>query len=132
MSNQKILVVDDDQDIVSAVQVILESKGYEVVTAFDKIEGMEKARSEKPDMAILDVMMTKWQDGFEMAREIKKDPDLKDIPVLMLTGVEGQTGLEFKSAAGDPEWMPVEGFLDKPVEPAVLLAEVEKLLASQA
>ena len=129
MSNAKILVVDDDQDIVSALEVILEASGYDVVTAFEKNEGMEKVRSEKPDLAILDVMMTKWQDGFEMAREIKKDPELKDIPVLMLTGVEGQTGLEFKSAAGDPEWMPVEGFLEKPIEPEVLLAEVEKILA---
>ncbi len=129
MSNAKILVVDDDQDIVSALEVILEASGYDVVTAFEKNEGMEKVRSEKPDLAILDVMMTKWQDGFEMAREVKKDPELKDIPVLMLTGVEGQTGLEFKSAAGDPEWMPVEGFLEKPIEPEVLLAEVEKILA---
>lgn len=129
MSNAKIMVVDDDADIVSALQVVLESKGYSVTTASNKDEGMEKIRADKPDLAILDVMMTKWQDGFEMAREIKKDPDLKDIPVMMLTGVEGQTGLEFKSAAGDPEWMPVEGFLDKPVEPDVLLSEVEKLLS---
>ena len=129
MSDAKIMVVDDDADIVSALQVILESKGYSVTTASNKDEGMEKIKTSKPDLAILDVMMTKWQDGFEMAREIKKDPNLKDVPVLMLTGVEGQTGLEFKSAAGDPEWMPVDGFLEKPVEPDVLLSEVAKLLA---
>ena len=129
MSDAKIMVVDDDADIVSALQVILESKGYSVTTASNKDEGMEKIKTSKPDLAILDVMMTKWQDGFEMAREIKEDPNLKDVPVLMLTGVEGQTGLEFKSAAGDPEWMPVDGFLEKPVEPDVLLSEVAKLLA---
>ncbi|MHC5160601.1 MAG: response regulator, partial [Planctomycetota bacterium] len=93
-----------------------------------KDEGLEKFTSVKPDLAILDVMMVSWQDGFELARELKKDPDLKNVPILMLTGVENKTGFEFKSAAGDEEWLPVEGFLDKPVEPEVLLAEVEKLL----
>ncbi|MHC4858305.1 MAG: response regulator [Planctomycetota bacterium] len=97
-------------------------------TAATKDEGLEKFTSVKPDLAILDVMMVSWQDGFELARELKKDPDLKNVPILMLTGVENKTGFEFKSAAGDEEWLPVEGFLDKPVEPEVLLAEVEKLL----
>ena len=128
MSQRTILVVDDDEDIRLAVQALLESKGYRVETAATKEEGLEKFSSVKPDLAILDVMMVSWQDGFELARELKKDPDLKNIPILMLTGVENKTGFEFKSAAGDEEWLPVEGFLDKPVEPEVLLAEVEKLL----
>ena len=89
---------------------------------------MEKFLSIKPDLAILDVMMVSWQDGFELARQLKKDPALKDTPILMLTGVESKTGFEFKSSAGDKEWLPVEGFLDKPVEPDILLDEVERLL----
>jgi CheY-like chemotaxis protein len=128
MAKGTILIIDDDEDIRLAVQLLLESKGYTVEMAATKEEGLDKFSSVKPDLAILDVMMTSWQDGFELARELKKDPDLKNIPILMLTGVEGKTGLEFKSAAGDEEWLPVEGFLDKPVEPEVLLAEVEKLL----
>jgi CheY-like chemotaxis protein len=128
MAKATILVIDDDEDIRLAVQALLESRDYNVETAATKEEGLEKFTSVKPDLAILDVMMVSWQDGFELARELKKDPDLKNVPILMLTGVENKTGFEFKSAAGDEEWLPVEGFLDKPVEPEVLLAEVEKLL----
>jgi CheY-like chemotaxis protein len=89
---------------------------------------MEKIRTEKPDLAILDVMMSSWQDGFDMSRELKKDPEFKNMPILMMTGVKDKTGIDFKSSAGDPTWLPVDGFLDKPVEPDTLLAEVEKLL----
>jgi CheY-like chemotaxis protein len=126
MGNAKIVVVDDDQDIRDSVQAILEAQQYTVVTAADKAEGMEKIRAEKPDLAILDVMMSTWQDGFEMSRELKKDPEFKDMPILMLTGVKDQTGIDFKSSAGDPTC--VDGFLDKPVDPDTLVAEVEKLL----
>ena len=131
MESAKILIVDDDLDLTKAIQVILESKQYSVIAANSKTEGMEKIKSEKPDLAILDVMMSTWQDGFKMAREIKNDPDSKNIPILMLTGVKDKTGINFKSTAGDPNWCPVDGFLDKPVEPQVLLAEVEKLLAQK-
>ncbi|MHC5180173.1 MAG: response regulator transcription factor, partial [Planctomycetota bacterium] len=125
------LIVDDDEDICMAVQALLESRSYYVETAGTKEEAAEKFTRVKPDLAILDVMMASWQDGFELARELKKDPDLKNVPILMLTGVENKTGFEFKSSAGDEEWLPVEGFLDKPIEPDVLLAEVEKLLRKQ-
>ena len=128
MAKAKILITDDDQDIKDSVKAILESRKYDVVTAASRTEGMEKIESEKPDLLILDVMMSSWQDGFEMAREIKKDPQHKEIPILMMTGVKEETGLDFKSAAGDPTWCPVEGFLDKPVEPDTLIVEVEKLL----
>lgn len=128
MAQVKIVVVDDDEDILQALQAVLESKDYAVITAKNKEDGMRAIAEEKPALAILDVMMGTWQDGFDMAREIKSDSELKDTLILMLTGVEGKTGLEFKSAAGDPDWMPVEGFLDKPVDSGVLLAEVEKLL----
>ena len=128
MAQKTILLIDDDEDICLAVKALLESRDYNVEVASTKEEGLKKFSSINPDLAILDVMMVSWQDGFELARELKKDPDLKNIPILMLTGVEDKTGFEFKSTAGDPEWLPVEGFLDKPVEPEVLLAEVKKLL----
>jgi CheY-like chemotaxis protein len=128
MAEKTILIIDDDEDICLAIKTLLESRGYKAETASTKEEGLEKFLSIKPDLAILDVMMASWQDGFELSRQLKKDPELKDTPILMLTGVENKTGFEFKSAAGDDEWLPVEGFLDKPVEPDVLLAEVEKLL----
>ena len=132
MENTKILIVDDDVDFTEAMKVTLESEAYDVVVANNRVDGLEKAKAEKPDLFILDVMMSTWQDGFELARELKKDSQsVKNAPILMLTGVKGKTGIDFKSTAGDPTWCPVDGFLDKPIEPDVLLAEVKKLLQKQ-
>ena len=131
MGNTKIVIVDDDPDIRDSLQIILEAREYIVVTAADKSEGLKTIRTEKPDLAVLDVMMASHDDGFEMARELKNDPEFKDMPILMLTGIKRETGIDFKSSAGDPAWCPVEGFLDKPVDPDTLLAEVEKLLSKK-
>ncbi len=132
MENAKILIVDDDPDFTVVMKVVLEGEQYNVITASTRAEGMERITADKPDLVILDVMMSTWSDGFEMARELKKNPEYKDTPIIMLTGVEQRTGIGFKSTAGDPEWLPVDGFLDKPVEPKVLLAEVKKLLPRKA
>ncbi len=132
MENAKILIVDDDPDLTEALKVTLESKQYTVVTAADGVEGMEKIRIDKPDLVILDVMMSTWQEGFEMSRDLKKDSQFKDIPILILTAIKDRTGIGFKSNAGDPVWLPVDGFLDKPVEPQILLAEIKKLLSKKA
>jgi CheY-like chemotaxis protein len=132
MADAKILVADDDKDIRDSLQNILESRQYTVITAADRTESMEKIKAEKPDLVILDVMMSTWQDGFEIARELRKEPQFKNMRILMLTGVKDKTGIDFKATAGDPTWCPVDGFLDKPVEPDILLAEIEKLLAQKA
>lgn len=131
MENAKILIVDDDPDFVVVMKTVLEGEKYTVDTAPGKTEALEKLRAGKPDLLILDVMMDTWSDGFELARDLRKNPDYKDIPIIMLTGVEQRTGIEFKSTARDPEWLPVNTFLDKPVESKVLLAEVEKLLSDK-
>jgi CheY-like chemotaxis protein len=131
MGTAKIVIADDDPDIRESLQAILESQQYTVVTAVDKTDGLEKIRAEKPDLAILDVMMSTWEDGFEMSRELKKDPQFKDMPILMLTGIKHETGIDFKSTAGDPTWCPVDAYLEKPIEPDILLAEVAKLLSGK-
>ena len=128
MGIAKIVVVDDDPDIRDTLKIVLEAKKYDVFTAADKIEGMKIIKDQKPDLAILDIMMTEWQDGFEMSRQLKGDPEFKDMPILMLTGVKDQTGIDFKSTAGDSTWLPVDGFLEKPVKPEILLEEIVKLL----
>ena len=84
MANKKILAVDDEKHIVRLVQVNLERHGYTVVTAFDGKEALEKVAAEKPDLIVLDVMMP-YLDGFEVLKELKKDPDTRGIPVIMLT-----------------------------------------------
>jgi two-component system alkaline phosphatase synthesis response regulator PhoP len=129
MGNAKILIIDDDPDFTAVIRAILENEQYAVITANNRTEGMEKIETENPELIILDVMMSTWSDGFEMSRELKNDPRHKNIPILMLTGVESRTGIEFKSSAGDPDWLPVDGFLDKTAEPEVLLNEVKKILS---
>jgi CheY-like chemotaxis protein len=132
MENAKIVVVDDDPDIRDSLQAILQGRQYTVITAANRTEGMDTIKTEKPDLLILDVMMSSWMDGLDMSKELKKDPQFKDMPILMLTGVKDKTGFDFKPKAGGPDWCSVEAYLDKPVEPDILLAEVEKLLSKNA
>jgi CheY-like chemotaxis protein len=124
----KILIIDDDPDIVEAMKVILESKGYRVITAKDGKEGLKKTREDRPALIILDVMMETGDKGFEVARELKKDENYKDTPILMLTAVKEKTGLDFKKEAGDETWLPVDDYVDKPLKPDVLISKVELLL----
>jgi CheY-like chemotaxis protein len=128
MEKLKILIVDDDPDLTEVLKVILTKANYTVLTASNKKVGMEQVQAEKPSLIILDVMMSTWQDGFEMSRELKNDPEFKHIPILILTSITEKTGVEFESSAGDRTWLPVNGFLSKPVDPEILLSEIEKLL----
>jgi two-component system alkaline phosphatase synthesis response regulator PhoP len=81
------------------LQLILEGKQYTVIKAANKQEGMEKIKSEKPDLIMLDVMMSSPFDGLDMSRELKKDPQLENMPILMLTGIKEQTGSFIKLTA---------------------------------
>lgn len=129
MAQGSILIIDDDPDIIEAMSVVLKNRGYDVRSAQDSSEGMDRLKEAKPDLIILDVMMRTSQEGFELSRELKHNKKFKDIPILMLTGVKEKTGLDFKANAGDEEWLPVDEFLDKPVKPDLLLTKVEDLLS---
>jgi len=87
-TKKKILLVDDDVDVLAVVETILENEGYEVITALNKKEGLEKAQSENPDLAILDVMMTTQFEGFELAETLVNDQVFKNMPVMMQTSIE--------------------------------------------
>ena len=128
MQSSKILIIDDDPDITEAMKVVLETDNYQVQTATNGTEGMEQIKNNTPDLIILDVMMDTPREGFLINRELKKDPAYKNIPVLMITAVKEKTGIDFKPEAGDPAWLPVEDFLDKPIKPEVLLEKVQALL----
>lgn len=131
MENVKILVVDDEEVIRDSLQAILESRQYTVITAADRTEGMNKIKAEKPDLLILDIMMSSWLDGLDMSKMLKDDVQFRDIPIVMLTGVKERTIFDFRPKAGGPDWCSVDAYLDKPVEPDVLLAEIERLLAKK-
>jgi len=119
----KILIVDDDPDIVDAGRLVLEREGYEVVGAPNRADGMKKLEEIKPDLLILDVMMEEPDDGLRMAREIRKNGNT--VPIIMLTSVNAAMGLNIDK---DGEIVPVDEFQPKPVEPQTLVAKVKKLL----
>lgn len=124
----RILIVDDDPDIIEAMRVVLENRGYQVDSALDGAKALERIVANKPDLLILDVMMTTPQEGFNLARQLKQDSKTANVPILMLTAVKQKTGIDFKPEAGDQIWLPVEEYLDKPVRPDVLIQKVEALL----
>jgi two-component system, OmpR family, alkaline phosphatase synthesis response regulator PhoP len=115
----RILVVDDDVDLVAVIKGTLESKAYEVITAHNGKDGLEKAKNEKPDLILLDIMMP-VMDGFNFAEQFGKDPSLKKIPVLALTS--------FSDSLGQPFPFEVSEFLKKPLKPKELIAKVEEHL----
>lgn len=122
----KILVVDDEPDMVKMLKTMLENASYEVVAAYEGEEGIKKAKEEKPDAIVLDLMMP-VMDGFEACKEMKNDPELAAIPVLVLTAISQHfahtryaksLGLELES----------EDYIDKPVDPNLLLKRIATLL----
>ena len=122
----QILIVDDDEDIVESIRLVLEKCGHQVIVAVDGNEGLDKARAGKPDVIILDVMMP-GLDGFEVARELKKDSRTRDISILMLTAIKDKTGFDFQKESGDPQWLPVDDYCNKPLDYEVLWAKVDHL-----
>ncbi len=123
----KILVVDDDADFREAMATLLGAKGYNVITATNGEEGFKKAKAEKPDLVLLDVMMTNKTEGFDIARRMKEEEGLKGTPIIMTTGIRKDMNLSF-GFEPDDEWLPVKAVIEKPVKPDVLLAEVAKYI----
>jgi len=121
----KILVVDDDPVFVEVTKTVLE-KQYEVVTAGDGDEGLLKAQSEKPDLILLDIIMP-MKDGFHVCKQLKQEPALADIPVIMLTSFAQHRG-ETKIPISAGLDLQAEGYLDKPVSPEELLRQVGAFL----
>jgi two-component system, NtrC family, sensor kinase len=126
---KKILVIDDDVQLVDSVETMLVSVGYEVNYAYQARKGVEMARQIQPDVILLDVMFAgpPGPDGFQVAREMHEDPDLKDIPVIMLTGVRKVLDIPYELEP-DEEWMPVKRFLEKPIKPQELLGAIKEAM----
>lgn len=127
MAESKILVIDDDIDLVEIIRVTLENAGFAVIDAQTGERGLEKARDDAPDLILLDVMMGSVDEGFQVAYQLRGNPATREIPILMLTAVGDQTGFEFDPAK-DGEFLPVDEFLEKPVSPRRLVDLVRKHL----
>ena len=129
---QHILVIDDDVQLVDTVETLLESVGYKVSYAYQAERGMDLAREEQPDLILLDIMFAgpPGPDGVEISRRLRQDQELKDIPVIVLSGVKKALDMPVKLAP-DETYMPVQAFLEKPFKPDELLAAIEEVLGAR-
>ncbi len=125
--NKKILIIDDDKDYGEALKIVLESHGYAVTHALNIRDGRAFVESTPPDLIILDVMMEKHTDGFNLCADLKNDDACSMIPIIMVTAVTEKTGFKF-SPETDGEYLQADDYISKPVPVSVLLSRVNKLL----
>ncbi|MHB1413711.1 MAG: response regulator [Chloroflexota bacterium] len=124
----KVLIVDDDIDYVESTRAALEAEGLSVLAASDSKQGIQVAREQKPDLVILDVMMSWILDGLRMSLDLHEDPELSNIPVIMVSSIPRT---EYVAAFPTDQTLHVDEFLTKPVRPTELAARVKKMLASR-
>ncbi len=136
-AKETILIVEDDLDLVETLRLTLEGAGYAVRAAHGPETGLERADADRPDLILLDVMMPNSTEGFQFIWRLRQRPEeyFRKVPVIMLTAVTERTGLRFYPAsegggypAGQP--VPVQDFIDKPVDPDRLLERVSKALVT--
>ncbi|MFO7524675.1 MAG: response regulator [Ignavibacteriaceae bacterium] len=126
LKNKKVLLVDDDLDLLEQHKLLFESRGYNVVTADNSKDGFEMFRKEKPDAAVIDLIMEEHDSGFILCYKIKKDDHGKTIPVFMLTSAAYDTGFKFSSATDEEkEWIKVDEIIHKPVVIDDLVEKIE-------
>jgi CheY-like chemotaxis protein len=126
MPKAKILVVDDDPDFVEYMRTVLESNDYKVVSAGNSEQGMLALAREKPDLVVLDVIMSSVLDGLSMSQRMAEDPDLKHVPVVMVTSI---ANTDYLALFPTDESIHIDAFLTKPIAPAELLRQVDRLVA---
>ena len=131
----KVLVVDDDPDFLETTRIMLEGGCYRVAVAPGEEEALTEIEAERPDLLILDVMMSTWDAGFQLMWKLKTDNRYKDIPVLMVTAVDKEMHIDFAGhvnaphrTAEDEQYLPVDGYIVKPVATAELLKSVKWVL----
>jgi CheY-like chemotaxis protein len=135
-AKKKILMIDDDVNLVNVVMMVLQAKGYEFESAYSAAEGLEKIKQVNPDLIILDVIMEDFVAGFRVISELRTAQPgspfsaYTKIPILMLTSVTSKTTINFSDKIGTA-LLPVDAFIEKPVKPASLLQKIEELLAQR-
>jgi CheY-like chemotaxis protein len=122
----KILVVDDDPDFVQITRTILQAEGYQILDAANGKQALESMCQDKPDLILLDVMMSTTLEGVDVCREIRADPDLKDVPIIMVSSI---AATEYAPEFPDDEHIPIDTWISKPIQPAVLLKVVRRFVS---
>ncbi len=126
--NTKIMMIDDDPDFVAGIKSILEKANYSVNVAYNPKDGFQALQAEHYDLLLLDIMMGRGAEGVALARKIRKDPKLKEMPVLIITGIREQIAFLFPGQAVHPHFVETDELVEKPVEPKLLLEKVSALL----
>ncbi len=121
---KKVLIIDDDIDLVEAMRMTLEEAGLEVLDAQSGKKGEERALREHPDLILLDIMMGEQDEGFHVAYHLRNHKETEDIPIIMLSAVGQETGFSFDPEK-DEAFLPVQEFIDKPVNPDHLVEKVK-------
>jgi CheY-like chemotaxis protein len=121
----RILVVDDDPGFLLICRSILEAEGYQVLEATNGSKALEMVRQERPDLVLLDVMMSTTLEGVDVSKEMKADPGLKGVPVVMISSIATS---EYASAFPDDERIPIDAWITKPIQPEVLLKTIKRFL----
>jgi CheY-like chemotaxis protein len=126
---KKILIIDDEEDVLTYLKTLFEENGYETAVAMNGKEGLEKIRSERPDLICLDILMPE-KSGIYLYRELKKDKDNKDIPVIIVTGFKADEYplIDFKKFIYERSVPGPEGYIEKPIDQKVLLDTVKGIL----
>ncbi len=133
--NQKkrLMVIDDDPDFVEGLKSILTAANYTVDTAYNPKDGLQALQTHRYDLLLLDIMMGRGAEGVMIARKLGRDPKLRELPVLIITGIREQIAFLFPGQAIHPHFVEVDELMEKPVEPHLLLERVSALLeAAQA
>lgn len=125
---KRLLIIDDDPDFVAGIKSILDNAGYAVEVAYDPKAGLQALQSRPYDLLLLDIMMGRGAEGVMIARKLRKDPKLRDMPVLIITGMREQIAFLFPGEPIHPGFVNVDELVEKPVEPNVLLEKVRTLI----
>ncbi len=125
----RIMIVDDDVELADNTASLMRAKGHEVSTLHSTDNALQKIADNKPDLVILDVMFPDNPvAGFDLARQIRRMPAIENLPIIMLTGINQDFPMDFSAQDIDPDWMPVQDFMEKPVQLPALLEKVNNLL----
>jgi CheY-like chemotaxis protein len=128
--DKKLLIIDDDPDFVEGIKSILDSAGYLVDVAYNPKSGLQALQNNTYDLLLLDIMMGRGAEGIMIARKMRKDPRLREMPVLIITGIREQMAFLFPGEPVHPRFVAVDELVEKPVEPKLLLEKVSTLIAT--
>ena len=123
----KIIIVDDNTDYLFTMSTFLKRNGYETLTAEEGQKGIDLIEKERPDLILLDVMMESTYTGLDVCRKVRTNPDLKDIPIIGISGMADELGVQVEKW-GDEDYFKVDEFFDKPVDKEKLLPRIKELL----